>query len=157
VLFTESEKCNLIEHISGNDEDTQNPENTVQVDLDALLYSDAQMTTMCSGVIIMKFAMKHRITKEALADLLKVLQLHLPSANNAPPTLHHFKKEFKDLQYPLIYHHFCTKSLMPTSIEKVSGNTLCKSSFSTHYSKSNFIEIPIHLQLRSILEHKYTL
>ena len=39
--------------------------------------------------------MKHRITQEALADLLKVLQLHCPSPNNIPSTVYHFKSSLK--------------------------------------------------------------
>ena len=69
-------------------------------------HKDVEITTMCSRVILMKFVMKHRITQEALADLLQILQLHLPSPNNSPSTTYHFRKEFKDFQYPLIYHHF---------------------------------------------------
>ena len=139
----------------GDEEDMQNLENSDQVHQGAQLYSHAPITTMCSRVILMKFIMKHRITQEALADLLQVLQLHLPSPNNAPSTLYHFRKEFKDLQYPLIYHHFCNKCLMPASMEtEVCENILCKSSFSERHS--NFIEIPIHLQLQCILERKHT-
>ena len=60
------------------------------------------------------------------------------------------------LQYPLIYHHFYNKCLIPTSMEtEVCENILCKNSFSERYSKSNFIEIPIHLQLQCILVRKY--
>ena len=136
-----------------DEEDVQNLENSNQ---EAQLYSGAPITTMCSRIILMKFTMKHRITQEALADLLQILQLHLPSPNNVPSTLYHFRKEFKALQYPLIYHHFCNECLMPTSMEtEVCENILCKNSFSERHSKSNFIEIPIHLQLQCILECKY--
>ena len=146
-------------HVQSEAEEVNEPtlENTEQTNPVALLYSNAPITTMCSNVILMKFVMKHRITQEALSDLLKVLQLHLPSPNNAPFTLYHFRKNFTDLQYPVIYHHFCSKCLMPASLEtEVCENTLCKSVFSERYSKSNFIEIPIHLQLKCILERKYT-
>ena len=65
----------------GDEEDMQNLENSDQVHQDASLYIDAPISSMCSRVILMKFVMKHRITQEALADLLQVLQLHLPSPN----------------------------------------------------------------------------
>ena len=119
------------------------------------LYESAPITTATSGVLLMKFIMKHRITQEALTDLLKVLQLHCPSPNNLPTTIYYFKKQCKDLYYPINYHYFCSKCLAEVSIEsEVCKNSLCESIFKDVHSKSSFIEIPISLQLKCILERK---
>ena len=120
------------------------------------LYRDAPISTASSSVLLMKFIMKHRITQEALTDLLKVLKLHCPSPNNLPSTVYHFKKQFKDLQYPIIYHYFCSKCLAEVSTEStVCNNTFCKSTLTEPHTKSSFIEVPIDLQLKCILERKH--
>ena len=119
------------------------------------LYKDAVITTASSSVLLMKFTMKHGITQEALADLHKVLQLHFPSPNNLPSTLYHFKKQFRSLQYPVNYHYFCSKCLAEVSVEsEICNNSYCSSNLSKSHSKSSFIEIPVDLQLKCILEHK---
>ena len=120
------------------------------------LYKDAPITTaQSSSVLLMKFIMKHRITQEALSDLLKVLQLHCPTPNNFPSTVYHFKKQFKDFQHPINYHYFCSKCLAEVSTESEVCDT-CKSSLIEVDAKSSFIEVPINLQLKCILERKHT-
>lgn len=122
-----------------------------------LLYMEASITTAASSVLMMKYVMKHKLSWEALADLLQIVKLHCPSPNNVPSTLFHFKKHFKDLQYPVQHHYFCSTCLSEVSENaKVCGNQecSCSSKESTGSSLSSFIEVPIDLQLKSILERK---
>lgn len=122
------------------------------------LYKDAPITTASSSVLLIKFTMKHGITQEALADLLKVLQLHFPSPNNLPSTLYHFKKQFRSLQYPVTHHHFCSKCLAEVSKEsEFCNSSYCCSDLTKPHSKSSFIEVPVDLQLKCILERKYNM
>ena len=108
------------------------------------IYKGAPITTASSSVLLMKFIMKHRITQEALADLLKVLQLHCPSPNNIPSTVYHFKKQFKDFQYPINYHYFCSKCLAEVSTEsEICNNSYCKSTLTETHAKSSFIEVQL--------------
>lgn len=125
------------------------------------LYRGAPITTASSSILLMKFIMKHRITQEALTDLLKILQLHCPSPNSLPSTVYYFKKQFRDFQYPISYHYFCSKCFAEVSTEsEVCNNSYCNSTLTEAHSKSSFIEVPIDLQLKCILERKdisYTL
>ena len=116
------------------------------------LYKDSTITTSASSVIIMKYATKHNLTVNALADLLQLVKLHCPSPNNIPSTLFHFKKEFQELQYPVIYHYYCNACLMEASEDaQVCSNQECSTETNSY---SSFIELPIGLQLKSILSRK---
>ena len=99
--------------------------------------------------------MKHNLTMEALADLLQVVKLHCPSPNNIPSTLFHFKKRFQDLQYTVQYHFYCNACLteVPENCE-VCSNQDCCYNFAEAKSLSSFIELPVGLQLKSILSRK---
>ena len=47
----------------------------------ALLYDGSQQTVSASSVLVLQFKMKHKLTQEALGDLLELLKLHCPSPN----------------------------------------------------------------------------
>ena len=142
-----------------DDDDDDEPSNEVTENESRfqheLLYKEASITTSASRVLIMKYTMKHKLSREALADLLQILKLHCPFPNNVPSSLFHFTKHFKDFQYPVKYHYFCNTCLseVPENAECCS-NQDCSYSFAEGFSKSSFIELPIGLQLKSILERK---
>ena len=80
-----------------------------------LLYKEASITTAASNVLLMKYAMKHKFSWEAITDLLQIVKLHCPSPNNVPSSLFYFKKHFKDLQYPIKHLYFCSTCLSEVS------------------------------------------
>jgi len=95
--------------------------------------------------VIMKYAIKHNLTMDALTDLLQLVKLHCPSPNNIPSTLFLFKKHFQELQYPVIYHDYCNSCLMEISDNsEVCSNQEC---CTVNKSVSSFIELPVRLQL----------
>ena len=55
-------------------------------------------TCASSSILIMKYAMKHNITKDALVDMLDLIRLHCPIPNMCPSTLYYFKKQFQCLR-----------------------------------------------------------
>ena len=125
-------------------------------DQQQLLYKEASLSTAASNVLMMKYAVKHKLSWEALADLLQLVKLHCPFPNNVPSTLFHFKKHFKDLEYPTKHHYFCSACLSEASENaKVCSNRECSCNLNESASLSSFIEVPVDLQLKSILERKY--
>ena len=120
------------------------------------LYEGSSLTCASSCILLMKYAMKHNITKDALADLLELVRLHCPKPNTCPPTLYYFNKQFENLKYPVKFHYFCSECFYDVTdphSRTGCGNPYCKNVLSEK-TVSSFIEIPIDLQLKSILERK---
>ncbi len=51
-----------------------------------LLYEGAQISEEMGMMLVLSMATKHRLTLSALADILKVMSLHLPSGTPVPPS-----------------------------------------------------------------------
>lgn len=122
---------------------------------DVSLFDGCPLTLSASNLLIMKFKMRHNITKEALSDLLKLIKLHCPIPNLCPSSLYLFEKHFKTLKYPVRFHLFCDicyEEIQPTDTE--CPNLACKIDLNDQ-TRSSFIELPLKEQLTSILESKY--
>ena len=123
----------------------------------APLFEGSNLTCASSSILIMKYAMKHNITKDALSDLLDLLRLHCPKPNSCPSTLYYLKKQFKHLDYPVKFHYFCNEcfhEVIDPQQSTVCGNSHCITDLSNSKSISSFIEILIDLQLKCILERE---
>ena len=133
-------------------ESINTPQNAPRVldDQQQLLYKEASLSTAASNVLMMKYAVKHQLSWEALADLLQLVKLHCPFPNSVPSTLYYFKKHFKDLEYPTKHHYFCSTCLSEVSEDAKVCRNRC--SLNKSVSVSSFIEVPVDLQLKSILE-----
>jgi len=118
------------------------------------LYEGSSLTSASSSVLLMKYAMKHNLTREALADLLELMKLHCPSPNMCPSSLYHLNKHFKDLRYEATMHYFCSSCYQETNQDKVCENQLCPKTLPETEPISSFIELPINLQIKCILERK---
>ena len=124
------------------------------------LYNGSSLTVPSSSVLIMKYKMKHHLTQEALADLLKLIKLHCPLPNQCPSSVYHFNKQFHDLQYPIDLHYFCNSCLhvvKSATESSVCGNPQCSNDLSMPDSVSSFIEVPLDYQLKILLECKYSM
>ena len=156
LVIHDSTDNHIEEDDEGGDNEVTNNECSLRVQHE-LLYKEASITTSASSVLLMKYAMKHKLSMEALTDVLHIIKLHCPSPNDIPSTFFHFKKQFKDFQYPVKYHYFCNACLseVPKTVEFCS-NQACSYSFTKANSLSVLIELPVGLQLKSILGRKCT-
>lgn len=75
------------------------------------LYPGSLLTQTSSSLLIKQYSVRHNLTQEALADLLRLLHLHCPSPNLLPASLYSFQKQFCSLQYPLTLHYYCSACL----------------------------------------------
>ena len=75
-----------------------------------------------------------------------------------PSTLYYFKKQFQCLDYPVNFHYFCNQCFHEVSnpqLSTVCGNSHCEADLSGNSkSMSSFIEIPVDLQGKCILERE---
>lgn len=119
------------------------------------LYEGSSLTIPSSSTLLMKYKMRHNLTKEALSDLLQLIRLHLPSPNQYPSSLYIFQKQFLDLPYPFVFHSFCAKCLGTVTSERVCVNQHCSNGVLDDNSISSFIELPVDLQLQIILKRMF--
>ena len=105
---------------------------------------------------MLKYAMKHNITEDALADLLHLIKLRCPKPKLVHP--HYINKQFQNLYYPMTFHYFCSECFHEVIDPQQSSHMGCSNPYCKNILNermvSSFIEIPIDLQLKSILECK---
>jgi len=75
-----------------------------------LLYEGSGLTVAASSILL-QFKMKHKLTQEALGDLLELMKLHCPSPNKCHQSLYLFTKQFRELKLPVALHYFCSSCL----------------------------------------------
>lgn len=141
-----------------------NTENIIQEDItsepeSSPVYEGARITLAVSLLLIIKYSMRHSITGVALADLLLLIQVHLPLPNifgKSIVTLHNF---FKKLRNPIEYHYYCTfcYEYIGTKRQdyKHCTNKHCLKDFGTKDSLGYFIVVPLITQLQSLLASKF--
>lgn len=140
-------QCESDDSEEGN---TSNDDEDVIVDDSHLpLFHGAPLSLGESILAILVFALRHKISGVCLADLLKLLSIHLPRPNHFLKTLYRFKKFFKNVGTPLVRHFYCS-TCMGILSSKNSRCTRCPESTSPSY----FLEIPILDQLRTLFKRR---
>lgn len=121
------------------------------------LFEGCPLTLAASNTLVMKFKMRHGLTKGALSDLLKLIKLHCPVPNSCCRSLYYFNKLFmENLKQPARFHLFCSSCYTEVETHTACPNIACGMKISDQdHSKSHFIELPLDSQLASILESKY--
>lgn len=161
VQESDSDECEAL-YESNSDECETNYDPTVHVHPPPLpdtqhLFEGSTLTVKTSSVLIQQYKMRHGLTEEALADLLKLIKMHCAIPNKFPASVFHLKKNFPNIHYSYKLHHFCSKCVQ--SVEACATNCtneLCNTDFTeSPDATSSFIEIPVESQLTTILESKF--
>lgn len=115
------------------------------------LYPTATVAVGTIMVLLALFTIKHNLPAEAIANLLSLISLALPSSHCLPDTVSKFKNYFKKLRNPLRVHYYCSFCLQ--YIERktltVCPNGGCLHDLTARKSVAYFVEIPILEQLRT--------
>ena len=121
---------------------------------DAMIFQNCPLTVTSSLLLIKKYQMRHKLTQEALSDLLQLMRLHFPTPNLLPSSLYLFNKQLPLLGQPLEYTYFCSRCLQELSSkdESVCSNSSCGYSLSGARAISSFIEVPLEPQLLTLLQ-----
>ena len=76
-----------------------------------LLFPGSTVTTDTSSMVIRSFMCRQRLTYQAKADLLQLLQIHVPETNNLPSLVYMFQKSYTssctDYDPLVTEHHYC--------------------------------------------------
>ena len=122
-----------------------------------LIYNGAPLTVATSSIMVMQYKLRHKLTDQAVADLLHLLKLHCPNPNQCVPSVYHLKKRFQDVNFSIKFHYFCSNCLQ--GVEKSDThctNQLCTTKFDSVDNRSSFIEVPIEPQLQTLFKCKYS-
>ena len=117
------------------DEEPANP-------LDEPLYSGAKLSVIDSYMKIMKYSLRHSLTKQALGDLLSLLDEHLPVSSMI--SVHRLRKLFLQLYEDMsfITHHCCSNCHSPLE----NSTSLCRHGCTS--SPIEFLQILVEPQLQ---------
>ncbi len=121
------------------------------------LYPGAQITEEVGVMLVMSLAARHNLTNTALADILKVVTLHLPlgCAPTAYSSVYKLLKHAASLGLhgsTKITHHLCGKCGQYMR-ESECGNSEC-GAISEHVQNDMFLELPIEAQIQTFFQSK---
>jgi len=111
------------------------------------LYPGARLTEIESTLLLMTFMMKHSLTREALKDLLTIIELHCLTPNLFRPSLNLFNGFFKERAEDTVQkHYFCC---FCDAYHGVKSPTVCNNCQKN--DEGYFMYIPIIDQLQTSL------
>ena len=136
-------------------DDVRDIENTEKDD-DPPVYPSCPLRLSESILLIMTLAIRHNLTGDALADVIKLVDLHcVPGPNShSIKTLRELKSYFANSKeaLALFYYCRCCYSSLPT--EHTAVCPICGTDLSLSSSKSYFVVLPIEHQLSKFLSRE---
>ena len=113
------------------------------------LYDSAPLSVAASWQAIMGFSLAHHLPYTAIAQLLNLLKMHVPSVHSLPKSLNSFKKHFvvDEAQPQERFCSLCFRKL--TSEEKHCSQRSCRDNKA---DLCYFVSVPITAHLKQIVE-----
>ena len=135
-----------------DDEDSEICSTATSDNSDPPLYDGAPVTLGSSNLLILQHKMQHKLTDESLADLLRLLKLHLPTPNCSLSSVYYFMKHFCDVECPVKFHYFCSScsQAIDDPSSNMCQNQICCSDLTQPGARSSFIQMPIEPQLQTL-------
>ena len=96
---------------SSDDEIDSALEITSPTNHDEQLFEGSNLTVHASSLLLLQYKLRHRLTEEAMSDLLRLIKMHCPSNNKCPGAVFQLKKFFPDINYTIKPHHFCSQCM----------------------------------------------
>ena len=136
-------------------DDVRDSENTEKED-DPPVYPSCPLRLSESILLIMTLAIRHNLARDALGNVIKLVDLHcVPGPNShSIKTLRELKSYFMNSKEALdsFYYWKCCYSLLPT--EHTAVCPICGTDLSLSSSKRYFVVLPIEHQLSKFLSHE---
>ena len=115
-----------------------------------VLFNGCPLSLSTSMILIKKFQIRHKLSQEALSDMLELMKLHFPVANNFPGSLYLFNKELPFDSNGLEFVYFCSHCFSEIT-ESAECCIHCKLPCDKG-SISSFIKVPLQSQLITLLQ-----
>jgi len=123
-------------------------------DINQPIYPNARLTNAASMLLIVTFSVIHKLSGEALKDLLSLIDLHCLLPHALIQSLYKFKKYFAGLFHPIKKHYYCPSCSLHVDFEcTIYPNPSCKKLIS-EYDKTYFIELCLEDQLTALFKRK---
>ena len=117
------------------------------------LYDGSPIKVQESMVLVLTYAVRHKLSYEAITDLLSLLNLHCPQPNYISKSFWLFQKFFKNVSAPIERHYYCPlcKDIVP-GFEVMECET-CSANLQGR-EKGYFITLALDLQIQDIFKSK---
>ena len=113
--------------------DTGITDTQIESQSEKLIYPNARITNATSMLLIMTFAVTHKLSGEALKDLLTLIDMHCLIPHALIQSLYKFKKYFDMLKHPINKHHYCPSCCMPIDMQCSNcPNASCEKTFASN-------------------------
>ena len=119
------------------------------------LYAGAAITVGVAMTLIMAFIVRHKLTNEAISDLLFLIDHICPKPKRCCKLCTNLKKFFSFLVIPFNCCYYCSKCFNSISDTTVRACSVCKAVINSVKGLSNFIHLPISEQIRSLFARKF--
>ena len=137
-------------------DDLENDDNETSDD-DVPLYESAKVSKLGAMIVVMLFALRHKLSGQALIDLVKVLCALLPDSHKFVTSAYLLKKYFADLfgEPAPKKHSYCGNCLGRIRM----GQAECLKDKCRDAKKKieNFLELDLHLRLCQLYRGKGSL
>ena len=135
-------------------QNTQETFNTDQDSGDIPLYPGASITVNIAMVLILAYAVRHKLTNEALSDSLYLIDKICPQPNNGCKSLYNFRKYFSHLLIPVNFCYYCINcfGLVSSSADTIS--LACGKTFTTIKDLCYFLHFSVSDQIKSLFTRK---
>ena len=104
--------------------------------------------------LLLAFIVRHKLTNEAISDLLYIIDHICPKPNKSCKTLYNFKKFFSFLVTPFNNCYYCPQCSYPISEVATKVCTICKKVFNSVKDLNYFLHVPICDQIKSLFGRK---
>lgn len=123
------------------------------------LYKDSMISVSESSLLIMAFAVRHKLSGVALEDLLELIHVHCPKPNKCITEIREFQLFFQALKHPILKHYYCPNTVCKVYVgsSEPENGTKCAVCATTLCRSAYFIEIPVVEQLKTILSRMFTI
>ena len=119
------------------------------------LYAGAAITVGVAMTLLLAFIVRHKLTNEAIADLLYLIDHLCPKPNRCCKTLYKFKKFFSFLVLPFNCYYYCAQCVNPISDMALRSCNICKAVINSVKDLGYFIHIPISEQIKTLFARKH--
>ena len=131
-------------------QDETNESERLHNDDDTPLYAGAPVTIKITMILILAFVTRHKLTNEAISDLLYLLNIICPGTSKCLHSVYKFKKYFSNLVTPINFCYYCPACLVSINYPIDKTCTICKRVFTSLGELSYYLHLSICDQLRTL-------